>query len=123
MSGTAAVVPMLTDSKGARVAMTVLNGPLCIALLLAGSTKTIGMALGAVVGLMTIAFGTVVAHVGAPHRFVDELLPSIPEGGAEVALGLMGTTCAAGPILAACTALHRTELCVARYGTVRLGTE
>jgi hypothetical protein len=91
-SGTAAVVPMLTDDDGVYTAIAALNGPICLVLLLAGTTQTVAMALGVVVGLMALAFAVVVANLGVPPGFGAGLLPSIPEGAAEVALGVMGTT-------------------------------
>lgn len=91
-AGTVAAVEVVTDDARARGAVAALNGPLCAALILSGSTATVSAALGGVVVLMVLLFAATACIVGVQPGFARGLLPSFPEGSAPVALALMGTT-------------------------------
>ena len=71
---------MLTPAPAARLAAACLNGPICIALLLSGSTGAISAALGAAAFLMVVLFGVVVAICGLQPRFAEGFVPTeLPE--------------------------------------------
>jgi len=91
-SGVASGVELLTDESAIRLAFLWLNGPLCCALLLAGSTDAVSAALGVVAFMLAVLFGAVVAACGLQPGFVSGLVPSFPPKSVPDALGLMGTT-------------------------------
>ncbi|EOD37474.1 hypothetical protein EMIHUDRAFT_440344 [Emiliania huxleyi CCMP1516] len=91
-SGVASGVELLTDESAIRIAFLWLNGPLCCALLLAGSTDAVSAALGVVAFMLAVLFGAVVAACGLQPGFVSGLVPSFPPKSVPDALGLMGTT-------------------------------
>mmetsp|Transcript_29173 Transcript_29173/g.92311 ORF Transcript_29173/g.92311 Transcript_29173/m.92311 type:complete len:354 (-) Transcript_29173:638-1699(-) len=91
-SGVASGIELLTDKSTIRLAFLWLNGPLCCALLLAGSTDAVSAALGVVAFMLAVLFGAVVAVCGLQPGFISGLVPSFPPKSVPDALGLMGTT-------------------------------
>ena len=60
--------------------------------MLAGSAQRVGLMLSVVVAVMVACFGGALSGTGVPRTLLFGLVPRIPDGAAEVALGLMGTT-------------------------------
>uniref|UniRef100_A0A7S2IDQ1 Amino acid transporter n=1 Tax=Haptolina brevifila TaxID=156173 RepID=A0A7S2IDQ1_9EUKA len=84
------------DSTAAFAARQLINlglGALTLALLMfGGGTERISLLLSAVVMLMIVCFAVTLFGMGLPPNLLAGLLPSIPEGAAEVALAVIGTT-------------------------------
>jgi len=91
-SGTLSAITMLTDDWRLQLSAACINGPLCIALVLSGSTASVSAALGFVAFGMVVLFGVVVSMSGLEPGFAAGLIPSFPHGSVPVALGVMGTT-------------------------------
>ena len=77
---------------GTRQLINFALAPVCVGCMLAGSAQRVGLVLSVVVAAMVACFGGALSGTGVPHTLLFGLVPRIPEGAAEVALALMGTT-------------------------------
>ena len=91
-AGTMSAVKLVVHNDACLYAINVLLGPLCTVLVATGSTQHISYLLSAVVALMIVCFSVAIAGSGIPVPLLPGLLPRIPAGSSELALGLVGTT-------------------------------
>ena len=75
-----------------RAFATLSLGPLSLAMLASRDTKRITSLLSCVVALMIACFATALSGSTLPPGVIAGLLPSIPDGGAELSLAVIGTT-------------------------------
>ncbi len=93
----AAASLLATTPEGEQAVRLVLNiglGPaiVCLQLSGGGSTARLGHVLTLLVIAMLVCFSVTIVGVGLPTGLAAGLLPTIPEGGASLALSLVGTT-------------------------------
>lgn len=91
-AGTMAAVRLVVTDEAALYTINVLLGPLCAGMVVAGSTQRLSLLFSAVVAAMIVCFAAVIGGSGVPNSLVGGLVPTIPAGSYEVALGLVGTT-------------------------------
>ena len=91
-AGTADAVRMLTPDEGLRRFVLLTSGPACVVLLVSGSTESVSLGLGLATLLLVLLFLAVAILTGLPPGFERGFLPTLPDGSAPVALGVLGTT-------------------------------
>ena len=91
-AGTADAVRMLTPDEGLRRFVLLTSGPACVILLVSGSTESVSLGLGLATLLLVLLFLAVAILTGLPPGFERGFLPTLPDGSAPVALGVLGTT-------------------------------
>ena len=91
-AGVMASVEMVVTDSGTRYLINALLGPGCYLMLAYGNVDRISMLLSVVVLQMIVCFAAIIHGTGVSSTFAHGLVPTIPEGGGEMALGVMGTT-------------------------------
>ena len=91
-AGVMASVEMVVTDSGTRYLINALLGPGCFLMLAYGHVDRISMLLSVVVLQMIVCFAAIIGGTGVSSSFAHGLVPTIPEGGGEMALGVMGTT-------------------------------
>ncbi|KAL1527819.1 hypothetical protein AB1Y20_009202 [Prymnesium parvum] len=122
ISGTMAAIQVVVSDESALCLINVALGPLCALLLCGGSTQRVSYFLSSVVILMILCFSIAVAGSGLPSSFFRGIIPSIPAGKAELALGLIGTTAIPHNLLLGSVLARGVSLAHMRQGVLLAST-